>query len=44
MTGMPDEVGELLVSCPFDELEAYPISRRVNNPRNDDADLLKVAA
>ncbi len=44
MTGPRDEVGQLLVPCPSDELEAYPISRQVNNPRNEGPELLRPAA
>jgi putative SOS response-associated peptidase YedK len=40
MTGPRDEVGQLLVPCPPEELEAYPISRQVNNPRNEGPELL----
>jgi putative SOS response-associated peptidase YedK len=43
MTGSVDEVGQLLLPCPSDELEAYPISRRVNNPRNEGPELLRPA-
>jgi len=32
--------GALLVPCPADELEAWPVSRRVNSPRNDGPELL----
>jgi putative SOS response-associated peptidase YedK len=44
MTGSTDEVGQLLVACPSEELEAYPISRQVNNPRNEGPELLRPAA
>ncbi|HEX2244275.1 MAG TPA: SOS response-associated peptidase family protein, partial [Gammaproteobacteria bacterium] len=44
MTGAAHEVGQLLVPCPSEELEAYPISRLVNNPRNEGPDLLRPAA
>jgi putative SOS response-associated peptidase YedK len=44
MTGSSDEVGQLLVTCPSEELEAYPISRQVNNPRNEGPELLRPAA
>ncbi len=44
MTGAKDEVGQLLVPCPSDWLDANAISRRVNSPRNDNADLLEPAA
>jgi putative SOS response-associated peptidase YedK len=39
MTGSTEEVGQLLVPCPPEELGAYPISRRVNNPRNEGSEL-----
>jgi len=44
MTGSPDAVGQLLVPCPSEELEAYPISRQVNNPSNEGPELLRPAA
>ncbi len=44
MTGPAEEVGQLLAPCPSDELEAYPISRRVNYPRNEGPELLTPAA
>jgi hypothetical protein len=44
MTGPKDEVEQLLVPCPSEELEAYPISRQVNNPRNEGLVLLRPAA
>jgi putative SOS response-associated peptidase YedK len=44
MMGPKDEVGQLLVPCPSEELEAYPISRQVNNPRNEGPELLRPAA
>jgi putative SOS response-associated peptidase YedK len=40
MSGSTEEVGQLLVSCASNELEPYPISRRVNNPRNEAPELL----
>jgi putative SOS response-associated peptidase YedK len=43
MTGSTDEVGQLLVACPSEMLEAYPISRQVNNPRNEGPELLRPA-
>jgi hypothetical protein len=33
MSGSIDEVGQLLVHCPSEDLDAYPISRRVNSPK-----------
>jgi putative SOS response-associated peptidase YedK len=44
MIGAAHEVGQLLVPYPFEELKAYPISRIVNNPRNEGPDLLRPAA
>jgi putative SOS response-associated peptidase YedK len=32
------------VPCPPEELGAYPISRRVNNPQNEGPELLRPAA
>jgi putative SOS response-associated peptidase YedK len=36
-----DEVARLLVPAPEDLLNAYPVSRRVNNPENDDKGLIE---
>jgi putative SOS response-associated peptidase YedK len=33
----PNKLTPLLVPCREDVLTAYPVSTRVNNPRNDDA-------
>jgi putative SOS response-associated peptidase YedK len=44
MTGNPEEVGQLLAPCPAEDLDAYPISRRVNNPRHEGPELLEWAA
>jgi putative SOS response-associated peptidase YedK len=44
MTGNPEEVGQLLAPCPSEDLDAYPISRRVNNPRHEGPELLEWAA
>jgi putative SOS response-associated peptidase YedK len=44
MTGSTEEVGQLLMPCPSEELAAYPISRQVNNPRNEGPELLRPAA
>jgi putative SOS response-associated peptidase YedK len=44
MTGSTEEVGQLLVPYPSEGLEAYPISRQVNNPRNEGPELLRPAA
>jgi putative SOS response-associated peptidase YedK len=43
MTGNPEEVGQLLAPCPAEDLDAYPISRRVNNPRHEGPELLEWA-
>ncbi|MGI8740676.1 MAG: SOS response-associated peptidase [Gammaproteobacteria bacterium] len=40
MTGKTEEVGQLLAPCPSENLDAYPISRRVNNPRNEGPEIL----
>jgi len=32
-----DQIQSLLTPCPDDELEAYPVSSRVNSPKYDDA-------
>lgn len=39
----PELLDPLLVPYPADELEAYPVSPRVNNPYNDSPDLTKPA-
>jgi putative SOS response-associated peptidase YedK len=44
MTGKTEEVGQLLAPCPSEALEAYPISRRVNNPRHEGPEILEPAA
>jgi putative SOS response-associated peptidase YedK len=44
MTGRTEEVGQLLAPCPAEWLEAYPISRRVNSPRNEGPELLSPTA
>ena len=38
-----DALGALLVPAPDDWVEAYPVSTRVNSPRNNDADLVAAA-
>jgi len=38
-----DALGALLVPAPDDWVEAYPVSTRVNSPRNNDADLVTQA-
>jgi putative SOS response-associated peptidase YedK len=38
-----DDPGALLVPYPDDALEIYPVSARVNSPRNDTADLIEPA-
>lgn len=37
----PEEARALLVPCPDDWLEAYPVSRRVNSPDNDDPEVIE---
>jgi putative SOS response-associated peptidase YedK len=44
MTGRTEEAGQLLAPCPADGLEAYPIGRSVNSPRNEGPELLAPAA
>ncbi len=39
----PEEFDPLLAPYPADAMEAYAVSRRVNNPRNDNPDLLTPA-
>ncbi|MBA2490291.1 MAG: SOS response-associated peptidase [Gammaproteobacteria bacterium] len=41
MTGKAEEVGQLLAPCPSENLEDYPISRRVNNPRNEGQEIVE---
>ena len=36
-----EELNELLLPYPADKMEAYPISKQVNSPRNDGAELIK---
>jgi putative SOS response-associated peptidase YedK len=38
-----DALGALLVPAPDDWVEAYPVSTRVNSPRNNDAELVAAA-
>jgi putative SOS response-associated peptidase YedK len=38
-----EALGALLVPAPDDWVEAYPVSNRVNSPRNNDADLVAEA-
>ena len=35
---------DLLNPYPFDEMEAYPVSRRVNNPANNEPSVVEPAA
>jgi putative SOS response-associated peptidase YedK len=35
------DMGDLLAPCPSDRMIAYPVSRRVNDPKNDDAKLIE---
>ena len=37
----PEELDDLLVPYPDGEMEAYPVSKSVNSPRNDGAELVK---
>ena len=37
----PDILKPLLVPYPAEETALYPVSRRMNNPRNDDPECLK---
>ena len=39
-TASPSDVLPMLKPYPSDELEAYPVSRDVNSPRNDDSSLI----
>lgn len=39
----PDERRELCQPYPADDLDAYPISTRVNNPGNDDSGIIEPA-
>ena len=36
-TFAPERLAELLQPCPASGMEAYPVSKRVNNPANDDS-------
>lgn len=40
LTGTPEEAGGVLDPYPSDQLETYPVSRRVNDPSNDDEAIL----
>ncbi len=40
LRGDPDAAAELLDPHPGEEMRAYPVSTRVNDPSNDDADLV----
>lgn len=44
MTGKTEEVGQLLAPCPSDWLDAYAVSRKVNNTRNYGPELIEPAA
>lgn len=44
LSGTPEEAATLLDPYPADEMTAYPVSRRVNDPRNDSPDLVGVEA
>ena len=39
-----EELGELLIPYPYDDLETYPVSRFVNSPRNNDERCIEPAA
>jgi putative SOS response-associated peptidase YedK len=44
-TGLSGEAGkEILVPYPADEMTVWPISPRVNNPKNNDAGILEPVA
>jgi putative SOS response-associated peptidase YedK len=40
----PDTLRPLLRPCPAEEVVAYPVSARVNSPRNDDSGCIKALA
>ena len=40
LDGPPDGLRDLLRPCPAEEMETYPVSKAVNSPRNDGAELL----
>jgi len=40
LTGTPEQALALLKPYPADEMRAYPVSSRVNSPKNDSADLV----
>lgn len=44
LDGSSDEARDLLSTFPADMMDAYPVSARVNSPRNNDADLLERVA
>lgn len=39
-----EELGELMIPYPYDDLETYPVSRFVNSPRNNDERCIEPAA
>ena len=41
LNGAPDERGELLDPYPDEEFEYFPVSKRVNTPKNDDPELIE---
>jgi putative SOS response-associated peptidase YedK len=41
LTGTPEEAWETLVPYPNDLMVAYPVSKRVNTPKNNDAQLIE---
>ena len=40
LTGTPEQASTLLRPYPADEMRAYPVSSRVNSPKNDSAELV----
>ena len=42
LTGTPEQALALLKPYPADEMRAYPVSSRVNSPKNDNAELVTV--
>lgn len=44
MSGDVREVGQLLQPCPSEWLQAYPVSRQVNNSRHQGPELIERAA
>jgi len=42
LTGTPEQARTLLVPYPAELMHAYPVSKRVNTPRNDDPELIAI--